>query len=269
VITIFLDEERFLKDAIDSVLAQQYPSWELLLVDDGSVDASTTLAGRFAAKEPRIRYLHHPQHENRGMSASRNLALRHAQGEYLAFLDADDAWFPDTLEQQIALFDRHPEAAMVCGTAEWWQSWAGADAVGGDSCDVVATRAPLRDAPIDPPAFATAIVADGAVVPCPCTVAVRAACLQRVGGFEDSFRGLYEDQVLYAKIGLEWPVVVTSQCLGRYRQHEDQCCVRAAQAGTVHDLQVRFLSWLADYVAERGVHDRDLQRAMDNARANA
>src|SRR5215218_10922420 len=90
-IIIFLNEERFIEEAIQSVFAQSYENWELLLVDDGSSDASTRIALRYAEEHPgRVRYLEHPGHQNRGMSASRNLGISHTKGEYIACLDADD-----------------------------------------------------------------------------------------------------------------------------------------------------------------------------------
>jgi hypothetical protein len=76
---------------------------------------------------------------------------------------------------------------------------------------------------------------------------------------------MYEDQVLLAKIGLEWPVVVTSQCLGRYRQHDGQTCARAANDGTVGESRLRFLTWLNKYAAQRKVDDQSFWRALDQA----
>jgi hypothetical protein len=100
-------------------------------------------------------------------------------------------------------------------------------------------------------------------------VIVRTHALRGVGGFEDSFRGLYEDQVLYAKIGLEWPVVLTSDCLGRYRQHEGQCCVRAAREGTVGSSHARFLAWLGDYARRRCIAgDSSFWNALHDAQAS-
>src|SRR5918994_2063107 len=94
-IVIFLDEERFIEEAIKSVFAQTYENWELLLVDDGSTDGSTQIALRYAERHPgKVRYLEHPGHQNRGMSASRNLGISQAKGEYVALLDADDVWLP-------------------------------------------------------------------------------------------------------------------------------------------------------------------------------
>src|SRR5829696_811917 len=92
-VMIFFNAERFIREAIESVFAQTYDNWELLLVDDGSTDDSTQIALHYAEQYPeRVRYLEHPGHQNRGMSASRNLGVSQAKGEYIALLDADDVW---------------------------------------------------------------------------------------------------------------------------------------------------------------------------------
>ncbi|MDJ0799822.1 MAG: glycosyltransferase family 2 protein, partial [Calothrix sp. MO_167.B12] len=93
IIIFFNAGEQFFIEAIESVFAQTYENWELLLVDDGSTDGSTEIALRYAQKYPeKVRYLEHKEHQNRGMSATRNLGIRHAKGEYITFLDADDVW---------------------------------------------------------------------------------------------------------------------------------------------------------------------------------
>ena len=102
-IIIFLDAERWLAEAIESVRAQTSDDWELLLVDDGSRDASSAVAQAAAAHDrDRVRYFQHPGHRNRGMSATRNLGLHHARGQAVAFCDADDVWLPDKLARQHA-----------------------------------------------------------------------------------------------------------------------------------------------------------------------
>jgi hypothetical protein len=90
-----------------------------------------------------------------------------------------------------------------------------------------------------------------------------------VGGFENSFRALYEDQVFIAKIGLEWPVVVTSECLGRYRQHQGQSCARAASEGTIEESRERFLEWLDEYALSRGIDDPSFWQTLRHARTGA
>ena len=132
-IIIFLNEEKYLAEAIESVIAQSYGRWELLLVDDGSTDGSEAIARSYCERFPKkIRYLTHEGRRNRGMSATRNLGLRSARGEYVAFLDGDDCWYPDKLERQVALFGEHPEAVMVCGATLYWHSWQ-AEADGDDN----------------------------------------------------------------------------------------------------------------------------------------
>src|SRR5688572_12435956 len=102
IIIIFLNAADFLREAIESVLTQTYENWELLLVDDGSSDGSTAIASGYVTQYPeKLRSLEHPNHDNFGMSASRNLGIRHAKGQYIAFLDADDVWMSDKLAHQI------------------------------------------------------------------------------------------------------------------------------------------------------------------------
>ena len=128
VITTFLDEERFLAEAIESVLQQTWDCWELLLVDDGSEDGSTELAREAARRHPgQIRYLEHPGHANLGTSASRNLGLRNSVGTFVAFLDGYDVYLPQKLEKQVPLLERRPDVGWVFGATEWWFSWSGID----------------------------------------------------------------------------------------------------------------------------------------------
>src|SRR3990172_11731590 len=116
VIIIFYNEERFIEEALECVFAQTYTNWELLLVDDGTTDNSTAIAQRYAEKYPeKVYYLEHPGHQNRGMSATRNLVIANAKGEFIAFLDADDVWLPHKLERQLAIIESQPDAAMVYG----------------------------------------------------------------------------------------------------------------------------------------------------------
>ena len=116
VIMIFLNAEKFIEEAIESVFTQSYDNWELLLVDDGSNDGSSTIARRYSEKYPeKVRYLEHDGHQNRGKSASRNLGINNSRGEYIALLDADDVFLPQKLEQQVEILESLPEAAMLYG----------------------------------------------------------------------------------------------------------------------------------------------------------
>src|ERR671935_1924609 len=124
VVTIFRDAERFLSDAVESVLAQTLTDWELLLVDDGSSDTSADMARAYAHDHvERVRYLEHPDRAHRGISASRNLGLAHARGSLITFVDADDVIAPAKLEEQVRLLGATPAARFLCAPAQWWYSW--------------------------------------------------------------------------------------------------------------------------------------------------
>jgi glycosyltransferase involved in cell wall biosynthesis len=113
VLTIY-NKERYVDRAVRSVLAQTFTDWELVMVDDGSTDASPRIVAPYIGE--RIRYIHQ---ENRGPSAARNRAVRDARGEYIAFIDADDEWHPRHLERMVDFARRHPEAgAVFCGVAD-------------------------------------------------------------------------------------------------------------------------------------------------------
>lgn len=96
--------ERFIRQAVESVLAQKYPHWELIVVDDGSTDQTSEILKQF--DDSRIRII---RQSNAGESAARNTALQHLRGEYLAFLDADDIYLPNHLEVTVGYLQMHPE----------------------------------------------------------------------------------------------------------------------------------------------------------------
>lgn len=102
---------KFLKTAIDSVLAQTFSDLEIIVVDDGSTDNTPQILSWY----PQVRYI---RCEHRGISVSRNTAIAAAKGEILAFLDADDVWLPEKLEKQVAYLDANPECMLVFTYAE-------------------------------------------------------------------------------------------------------------------------------------------------------
>jgi GT2 family glycosyltransferase len=107
--------EAYLREALDSVLGQTYPHWELVAIDDGSTDDSWPLLREYAAREPRVRVFRQP--ERRGIVAARNRALEHADphSQYLAILDADDVALPDRLAAQVAFLEARSDHALVGG----------------------------------------------------------------------------------------------------------------------------------------------------------
>ena len=104
--------ELFLRDALDSVLAQTFPVAECLVVDDGSSDATPAIAQRYG--DP-VRLI---QQENRGVSAARNRGAAESRGDLIAFLDADDRWLAERIERGVRALEEQPDAeAVVCATS--------------------------------------------------------------------------------------------------------------------------------------------------------
>lgn len=118
---------RVLGAALESVLAQRYRDLEVLVIDDGSTDATRTLVSSASAADARVRYRYQP---NAGAASARNAGLELARGRYVAFLDSDDSWQPWHLELAVASLERLPQAGLV---------WTDIDAV-DDSGAVVGSR---------------------------------------------------------------------------------------------------------------------------------
>ncbi len=227
------NSSRYLPEALDSILQQETArTWELLFVDDGSADESLQIAEEYAARYPGlIRTFSHPNRENRGISASRNLALRHVRGPFLTFLDSDDVWLPHHLETQSALLESLPSVAMVYASAERWTYF---DLPFEEKTACAATWGENYLPPLLPRGRLPGIQPRGllvewwredeSLVPCICTIMVRTHLARAVGGFCDSFQGLYDDQVFHAKIAMAYDIYAHDVCVARYRQHPASCC---------------------------------------------
>lgn len=105
--------EKYLKDAVASVLNQTYTDLELIIVDDASPDGTGALADQLATTDPRIRVIHHT--ENKRRSGALNTGVKAARGVYISFLDADDFYVPEKTEKQVAFLEEHPQVDMVYG----------------------------------------------------------------------------------------------------------------------------------------------------------
>lgn len=245
VICVFLDAERWLCEAIDSVLAQYGVDFEVLLVDDGSSDQGTEIAKEYARRFPtQIRYLEHPGHANRGISASRNLGMQAAHGTFVTFIDADDRWRAGKLADQLAIFASHPGLAMVSGAVNYWRSWDG-------GMDETVLTGHVQDMPIAPPEAVLALYPLGAAQAPSVDAMIRRDVALELGGCEDKFPGLYEDQVLFAKIMLEHAVWFSSSVWFDYRQHPDSCSELALDSGKYRQLRRKYLDWLRNYLRFR------------------
>jgi len=190
---------RFLRDAIDSVLAQTFPVLEVIVVDDGSTDDTRQVLEAYG---DRIRVIHQ---ENAGVAAARMTGVSAARGEYLAFLDSDDIWLPQKLEKQIARFEQDPALGLVhCGAEMFDNSSGGTLSIDLNGMEGwVARELLLLD---------RGIVGGGSALMVPKRVA------EEVGGF-DSRLSPSEDWDFSYRVATRYRVAFVPEVLIRYRLH--------------------------------------------------
>lgn len=248
VVLPFLNEERHLAGAVATVEAQRFVDWELLLVDDGSTDASAAFADRVAAADPtgRVRVIRHPGGVNRGLPASRNLGLAEARGEFLAFLDADDRWEPHKLLRQVTILRADQTVGMTCGPC-WY------DTVDGSAARrlvPVHASAPVR---LGRGRFARLLVRGDLVSsPPPSNVMFRTSVLRAAGGVPPG-DNLYEDQRTFVLTSLAAAVHVTDEALSTYAVRPDSLCGTEADDAMVQvTRRLTFERWVATTGRARG-----------------
>jgi peptidoglycan/xylan/chitin deacetylase (PgdA/CDA1 family)/glycosyltransferase involved in cell wall biosynthesis len=242
------------------VLAQDFGDFELLLIDDGSTDSSTAIARRYETSDPRIRYFEHPGHANRGMSATRNLGLSMARGEFVAFIDADDRWRKSKLAEQVELLDRLPGVDAIGGAVNYWKSHSGGE-------DRIIPTGHVRGRPIPPGEATLALYPLGkADAPSMSDLMLRRESIARVGGFEEKFENAYEDQAFLAKLYLNSTLYFTDAIWSDYRLHDRSCMAQVKRHGSYHDARRAFLMWFENYV-DLSTHrdDEQLRRALKRA----
>jgi hypothetical protein len=140
---------------------------------------------------------------------------------------------------------------MVYGPLDYWYAWTGRPE--DQSRDFVYPVGVPAERIYEPPSLIALFIQDIAFAPS--GMLLRRRVVEQVGGFEESFRDLYEDQVFAAKICRTTPVYVSGRCWYRYRQHDDSCCIAAGREGRLDAARVPFLRWLVGYLEEQGLSE--------------
>lgn len=171
----------YIKETVNSVLTQDYPNVELIVVDDGSTDGTFEILSEYAGRG-KLKLLTHPGRENKGQSAALNLALDAASGEFIAILDSDDLFLPGKLSAQVEYLNKHPDVGLVYGMGE------GVDGSGQWLYDI---HSPDHVEPNDP----NAVLLDCYFL-LPQNALVRRSVYDQVGCFEEDFRAAQDHDML-------------------------------------------------------------------------
>ncbi len=196
---------RVIKEAIDSVLAQDYTEFELIVVDDGSTDHTSDVLDSYRNV---IKVL---SQKNKGVSAARNRGIAEASGKFIAFLDSDDLWLPQKLSTQVEFFNKTPDA-LICQTEEVW------------------IRNRLRVNPKKRHKKPSGMIFKLSLELClvsPSAVMIKRSLFDRVGEFDETLPAC-EDYDLWLRISSRFPIyLVDTPLIIKRGGHDDQLSSRA------------------------------------------
>ena len=192
--------EKYIKEAIDSILIQTFPDFEFIIIDDGSTDSTAEIVNGYS--DSKIRFW--PNARNMGVAATLNRGLDLACGEYIARMDADDISMRERFSKQVDYLDTHPNVA-VCGTAiELFCNEA-----------VIGTRFPSTEPEkIKEDLFFSCGIAHPSVM-------MRRTAILDLGGYDPAFNGM-EDYELWCRVADKSKIATLSEILLRYRLHRSQ-----------------------------------------------
>jgi GT2 family glycosyltransferase len=192
----------YIADTLESVLNQTFSDFEVLVIDDGSIDQTVNIIQNYAAQDPRVHLIVSPV--NQGVSNARNLGIRKAIGQWVAFLDADDIWLPQKLAMHVHHLSTNPDLGMSFAKVEYMSS----------SGIKSGKAAHMRLKQVKPQHLYYENLTCT-----PSNVVARRATLEQVGGFERDLRG-FEDMDLCLRISCAgWQVEGLNQVLVYYRTH--------------------------------------------------
>jgi len=213
---------KYLPAAIESVVAQTFEDWRIVLVDDGSTDDTAAVVAPFIEQlGPKLEYI---KQVNRGLPATRNTAIANSSAEFLALLDADDVWLPGRLSESLKYFEGHPEVGLTYGYNDR------IDPEGNviDTFDRPQKNGVGRIAPY--------IYMRKVDLCCP-TITFRRKCVDEVGPFDESLRAT-EDRDLWIRIALRYEVALVPKLIAHYRMSPNSM---STDSGRMLRAQLQFI----------------------------
>ncbi len=221
VMSVF-NGERFLREAVESILAQSFHDFEFVVINDGSTDGTPSILDSYAGSDSRVRVY---QQENKGLIESRNRGCGLARGKYIAQMDADDIAVRDRIQWQIEFMERHAEIGVVGGAVEFIDR-------AGRAFECV--RYPVENEEIKGALLLSNPLADPAVL-------IRKEAFSSVGGYRRPFN-FAPDYDLWLRIAERWPLANLDAVVLKYRIHPDQMSCEKARQTALYALAARALA---------------------------
>lgn len=224
----------YLQEALDSVLQQSFTDLELLLIDDGSTDDDYD---RYALQDARIRVIHLT---GTGVSRARNVGMAQSSGDLIAFLDADDVWFPGKLQAQVQYFDSHPDVGVVFGKFIRWHALPS----GGFAPPTSLLEDASQFTTADPErsGWLYTQLLEGLLVGMN-TAVVRRSVYEAIGGFDESMRQ-GEDYDFWLKSSRIAPMHSLNGNVALYRIHSASAMHRLSEKNQLSTLlRMAFMRW--------------------------
>jgi SAM-dependent methyltransferase len=239
----------YIAEAVESVRAQTLDKWELIIVDDGSVDESYAIARRYAEREPdRIRVFQHPDHANHGLSRTLNHAIAQASASCIAFLDADDTWMPERLAYDLGVLDANPSiSAVISSTLYWWMDES-------EPARVDRFNSPLNCVWLPRSFFRSAWLRQESDIPCITAFTARTDVLSELGGFDESY-SVAQDMKVIAEVAFRYSVFVADACNTEYRRTGASLWSRSIADGRDAECRRQFRKWMKVLIERHAAAD--------------
>jgi glycosyltransferase involved in cell wall biosynthesis len=249
------NQGRYLREALESALAQSGPDLEVVVYDDASTDGTAELLA--SVRDPRVRSFR--QHKRVGISLNRNSCLAVARGRYLAWLDGDDVYCRDALVIQTTTLERTPRAGLVHGNHH---------VIGDDGRTLPGWRPPFDQDVVESggAAFRELTLSNYVTAP---TVVVRRECYERVGGYSPALTRCGEDWEMWMRITLHYDLAYSAAPIASYRRHDASSSASATASGEQLLFDIGAIETIFDYRRHQLGLPRDgrLRRRADAALA--
>jgi len=213
VVMVVCNVDRFLDEAIESILQQTFTEFEFIIVDYGSTDSTKDIVERYAGKDARVRMKAIP---HCGLGEARNAACSLARGRYIGMMDADDVSLPDRLRLEVDFMEKYPKVGLLGSAAQW---------INAAGCPLYVGRFPTSDAELR----------KAQAIQCSFwqpTVLVRREAFLRAGGYRDAFAPA-EDYDLWLRITEHYECANLQEVLLNYRMHPHQVSLRKRKQQTL------------------------------------